>query len=612
MNKKVIILLLLQISYFALSAQVNYLGFPSYENVVINFFNKYSIEDRPESREITDVIKFEKKPNGWHVVVNKINPVEQIIKDELFWSRKKNKYLKIKLKKLKKDSTNEAHLITYKNHWSKRFYSINPFFGYRGWEIDVIKELEDKKDLQDSTLYSLGRAYSTHASNLINDNSGFAQPEKQFNLPSGKNAMTSNQLDQYRKFRHLAIEKYNIINERNPSFEVLVGSIGLKASNEYLTSFLDLRTYQNEEEANKELINDLYDDFTISTSKNYLNSCANNAILFVNGDNDTYPLLYVQAKYKIRTDVMVVNLSLLNTQRYINHLREQVLDAEKLPLSLTPKDIAGDRTELIMVEKDTEEYKKLSDLIKDVKSEKYSKMYGKNYIYSPTNRFILQHEKEDIKWKLDADYILRNQLMVYDIISTNKWKRPIYFALTVGTESFYGLSDYFQLEGLAYRLVPIEMRSKDGQTGVVNSSIMYDNLMNKFEWKKILKNNSFVNNMSMNYRHNYSRLATALIEENKNDSAISVLDNCITIMPNNVVPYNYFILSIIETYYNLGEFKKGNAITNKLIYNIKHNINTHIDGDDSSMIKQRNEYVLNYIKLMVAKYNQNEKILDLN
>ena len=75
----------------------------------------------------------------------------------------------------------------------------------------------------------------------------------------------------------------------------------------------------------------------------------------------------------------------------------------------------------------------------------------------------------------------------------------------------------FQVEGLAYKLVPIEMKSKDGQTGVVNSSIMYDNLMNKFEWKKILNNNSFINRMSMNYRNNYNRLAIGLIEENKNE-----------------------------------------------------------------------------------------------
>lgn len=592
-------------------AQVNYLGYPSYETVIINFFKKYSVEDRPESKKITDVIKFEKKPNGWHVVVNNIDSVEQTIKDELFWSRKKNKFIKINFKKLKKDSTNEAYLITYQNQWSKRFYSINPFYGYRGWEIDVIKELEDKKDLQDSTLYSLGRSYSTYASNLINDNSGLAYHEKQFVLPSGKNSMTINQLDEYRKFRHLAIEKYNIINERNPNFEVLVGSIGIKASNEYLTSFLDLRIYQNEEEANKELTNDIYDVFTTSTAKNYLNSCAKNAILFVNGDNDTYPLLYVQAKYKIRTDVMVVNLSLLNTQRYINHFREQILDAEQLPISLTPKDIEGDRTEVIMIEKNTEEYKKLPDLIDEVKSEKYSKMYGKNYIHSPTNRFSLQHEKDVINWELDADYILRNQLIVYDILSTNKWKRPIYFAITVGKESFYGLSDYFQLEGLAYRLVPIEMRSKDMQTGVVNSSIMYDNLMNKFEWGELLLNNSFVNSMSMNYRNNYDRLANALIEENKNDSAIFVLDKCITVMPNEVVPYNYFVLPIIEKYYKLGEFKKGSIIANKLIYNIKNNINIYIDGDDSSMIKQRNEYVLAYIKHMAEVYNQEEEILNL-
>jgi hypothetical protein len=92
-----------------------------------------------------------------------------------------------------------------------------------------------------------------------------------------------------------------------------------------MTAFLDLRTLQNEEEAQKEITGPLYNDFFLDMARNYLSSCDSNAILFTNGDNDTYPLLYLQAAEGYRQDVMVINRSLLNVNNYINRLRENTM-----------------------------------------------------------------------------------------------------------------------------------------------------------------------------------------------------------------------------------------------------------------------------------------------
>jgi L-rhamnose mutarotase len=167
-------------------------------------------------------------------------------------------------------------------------------------------------------------------------------------------------------------------------------------------------------------------------------------------------------------------------------------------------------------------------------------------------------------WKINKQYLMKNDLMIMDIISTNNWKRPIYFAVTVGDDAYMNLEPYFQLEGLAYRLVPMRMQTFDGQTGKANTDIMYENMMNKFKWGGMSNDGIYMdeNNlrMTMNLRNNFARLAEALIAEGKNDKARKVIDRCMQEMPRKNIPYNYFMLPIAEVYYKLGMNKEADAL----------------------------------------------------
>ena len=144
------------------------------------------------------------------------------------------------------------------------------------------------------------------------------------------------------------------------------------------------------------------------------------------------------------------------------------------------------------------------------------------------------------------------------------WDRPIYFAITVGRDNFMGLEKYFQLEGLAYRLVPYVSNSSDGQTGTINTEIMYDNLVNKFKWGGLNNSDLYFDEtntrMVMNYRNNYSRLAENLFSKGDTMRAIQVVDKCISEFPREVVNLTYFTIPIIDIYYKAGEFKKGDDL----------------------------------------------------
>jgi hypothetical protein len=333
---------------------------------------------------------------------------------------------------------------------------------------------------------------------------------------------------------------------------------------------------------------------------NYLNSCAPNAILFTNGDNDTFPLWYAQEVEGIRTDVRVVNLSLSNTDWYIEQMRRKAYDSEPIPLTLKEEQYRQGTRDYVPVYynpniiKDSTKYYSIKQLMEFVASEepqaKIQTQGGMELSYLPTGKVLIpvdsatvvnngtvpkgmegQILKDGMPWKISKQYIMKNDLMIMDIIATNNWKRPIYFAVTVGDDAYMNLEPYFQLEGLAYRLVPMRMQTNDGQTGKANTDIMYNNMMNKFKWGGMSTEGVYMdeNNlrMTMNLRNNFARLAEALLAEGKTEQAKKALELCMKEMPRKNIPYNYFMLPVAEVYYKLGMNNEANELM-KAIANI--------------------------------------------
>jgi tetratricopeptide (TPR) repeat protein len=342
-------------------------------------------------------------------------------------------------------------------------------------------------------------------------------------------------------------------------------------------------------------------------AKDYLESCAPNAILFTNGDNDTFPLWYAQEVEGYRTDIRIVNLSLLNTDWYIDQMRRKAYDSEPVPFNVEEEKYRQGTRDVVLINPDP----RLENRYIDVKQAIAFSMNdnnvvpiggGENMSYIPTKNFEISVDKEkvlsngtvsisdtadivdNIQWTINKSFLLKNQLMVLLLLAENDWERPIYFAVTTGQDAYLGLENYFQLEGLAYRLVPIKtVNSNVNLSGRVATGIMYDNMMNKFEWGNMDKEDIYLdeNNIRMttNLRLQFSNLAEALIEKGQNDSAKAALDKSLEVMPDRTVPYSRVLLPTIEEYYELGEYEIANEITDTLFSRYEEELNYYLSLD---------------------------------
>ena len=435
-------------------------------------------------------------------------------------------------------------------------------------------------------------------------------------------------------------------------------------------------------------------------AKNYLESCAPNAILFTNGDNDTFPLWYAQEVEGIRTDVRVVNLAYINTDWYINQMRRKAYLSEPLPISIDKeKLIEGTRDivyyqdipSLFFNEKflDNKEkysaqfeniYSKLIDVVRgsrlselmpkdyevvintqqlknnpqqtiafinslsqqaeklgvsqdaiaslkslsdefyksvcneaaplktvidfvtsDDKNTKLTMQNGTLVDFVPTLNFSLKIDKKKIVesgvvsakdsskivdkmvWKHPREYIRKGELMVLDLLATNNWSRPMYFAITVGGEAFQNLSEFFRLDGLTYKIVPIKTVSRDGERGFVDSDILYDAYMNKFSWGGINNPKVYLdeNNLRMlaNIKSGFMRLGEALYQERKLDKAKEILERCYSVMPMNLVAPTFYDLALAALYYKIGEQSKGQEILNAILSQSKDELKYFVSLD---------------------------------
>ncbi len=344
---------------------------------------------------------------------------------------------------------------------------------------------------------------------------------------------------------------------------------------------------------------------TLDFAVNYLESCAPNAILFTNGDNDTFPLWYAQEVEGIRTDVRVVNYMLASGEWYIHQLMRTIYDSDKLPFTLTAKDYDKGQNNYVPFFdriKGKQELKDVIDFIASSDTRTKLPLQDGSYVnFAPTKELKITVNKQElldkgivppemadrivpeISWHVKQSYLYKNDLMLLDLVASNNWERPIYFTSPSAVEGVLDVDKYCQLEGIVYRFLPVEAKHYIKGLGGINTDEAYDLLVNKARWGNLNDPKVYVDpesrRNSVMPRQNYFRLAQALVDENKPDSAITALDTCQKYFPNNKLTYDIYSLPLVETYYDAGAMEKGNAAATILANNFEADLEYYASLD---------------------------------
>ena len=367
-------------------------------------------------------------------------------------------------------------------------------------------------------------------------------------------------------------------------------------------------------------------------AKAYLDSCAENAILFTIGDNDTFPLWYMQEVENYRTDMKLVNTSLFQTDWYIDQMKRKTYLADPIPSQLTHDkykvgslDVAYYFEQIFPQLKDS--IVDINYFMKWIESDKEVTFYdldddGINEKVLPTNKIRIPVDKETVLRngvvaEKDAHLIVpyidievssalsKNRILMLDILANNNWEKPIYFTGGAqAAEEYIWLKDYLQLDGMAYRLVPIRTPDEGNffEMGRINTDIMYKNVKN-WDWRNITDDNIYLDpetrKNSVSYRNNMERLAKALINEDQLEKAEEILDISLEKMPVHKFGHYSMLIAYIDLYYRLDKNEKARKLASELKKALQENLTYYSQFDESEI-----ESVFTEVERSLLMYDQ--------
>ena len=348
---------------------------------------------------------------------------------------------------------------------------------------------------------------------------------------------------------------------------------------------------------------------------NYLESCAPNAIIFTIGDNDTFPLWYAQEIEGIRRDVRVVCTSLFNVDWYIDQMKRKAYDSDPIPSKLTHDQYKWGTRDYIIKEVVTKDTLDINQFLDFVTSDDERTKYG--YVleqqgyetsgqrnqdldanYAPTEFVRIPVNKKAvlkngvvaakdadkivdyIDLKITGQVIMKNRLMMLDIIAQNNWERPIYFSGgAFGDDDYIWMKDYLQLDGLAYKLVPIKTpldKNNPYDMGRIDSEKMYE-LVKNWAWgnsgNAAVYHDVETRRNSLTYRGHMARLIEKLINEGQLEKAEEIADLAMDKMPVDIFGYYTYLEPFVGAYYEVDAKEKARKLYQQVSVKYQESLN---------------------------------------
>ena len=345
---------------------------------------------------------------------------------------------------------------------------------------------------------------------------------------------------------------------------------------------------------------------SVDFAKNLLNSCAPNAVLFTGGDNDTFPLWYVQEVEGFRRDVRVCNLSLLGTEWYIQQMKRKTYESDALPISLEFDNFNKGKNDIVPFYevpgvKGGIDLKQYISLIKTnnpaiqvpLTNGDMTSILPSSVLFLPIDKAAVDKAnfvpgmlrpmiKDTLQWTIGKKDLYKPDLIMLDIIASNNWKRPIYFSTTLASDNYLSLKPYMQLEGYAYRLMPVGIPG--ASDGYVNSDIMYKNMMTKTFWRDLDNPNTYYDETYkgspvISARLAFFRLADQLMREGKKDKARTALDYSLKVIPDKTFPFEQYSSNYVRFLFEMGETKKALDIADTMANRADQNLTYDKSGN---------------------------------
>ncbi len=594
--------------------------FPSINQVAHYFFNHYA--SKPIYTELS------RKVNGWYVstLVYEVLETKSTFTEKL-WDAKTASYCL--LKDYAEGEPDEEEYKSFMKSQSMEDWKYAPYYGYKGWDLDIIKYFGKNNNLSDTLLYGLARAYGNYAVGFFHTQSAYrTQKTKSLNYENASKEQVTGFIDNENK----SIVCLKNLWQRNPLFQTLVGSIRTKLANEYVSAYMHLMSVKEDDLAKGFLVSDIYDDVQLHFAENYLKSCELNAILITNGDNDTFPLWYLQETKGFRKDVCVLNFSLASAEWYVGQLLHKHDALNVVSLTIPENKYSADNYKYLIFQ-DNKTFNNISlqkliqIIINQKDADKMDDYYGgkistfpTQYVYmeANANKFLKSNPlpaalaknlAKKISWKINKNVFYLNDLLLLDLLATNNWERLIYFVYPWSVFDILDIGKYCYLEGMVYHFIPIE-NSNDEDIKLMTDKT-YDLMMNQFLYDNISnpqqKSDYLVVQFYGFYRNNFTLLARNLLATQDTLLASKALDKGIEVAHDTVVAYDMYMLNYAECYYQTKQSEKANLILNRVSEIYKKDLESYLSlnavekKSNADEIEKANQ-VLDQIVRLKTKY----------
>lgn len=549
--------------FLFLALGLNAQDLPSYKAVLTEFYGQYMPRFSGPSEEV-----WEKRPDGWYYTIYDISDDQLKISKRLkFWNAETGLYQTLELQAApefrKPDGIVESFLRT-----ASQTYLLQPFYGYADWEDDAIDWLEaiPKAERSLDQTYALARAYSSKATRLVEARSAIFQKAKKAYISDLSDRLSDEEYQEYIFYRKQAREGFLKLSERDPNYETPVGEPALKAAHEMMDAYLDLRLYYDYEKAKQVMTRNLYEGPILVEAINRLKACPKDAILFTNGDNDTYPLFFAQEFLNIRPDVRVLNHSLLNLASHSEFYRQEHGEQKAINFGMSSGLIDSEASKVLMFRPlDSSIVMGWNDFLELNKQEDLPALQELNgkAMLAARRYFKIDHQGQFYLVNC-MNTIFRSDLLVLDIIHNNEVAICFDFLTPIG--KMQGMEDYMLQKGPIFILDTAKKVGYDGKIGRIDREAFYDYLKGDFAFNHLKATGASAQAYAERTR---ALFATAISEFSFDSTQAGKIRELLNLLDKNLPSEEYphsdqNSLVLAMAYYSIDQENKGGQIIAQL------------------------------------------------